>query len=282
MPTSASFCVRGSIELHEYGHCEYIEKYNTSSQGFYTSLTIMPTKEDTSIIYEAKLKAAMEDIHEQGFRANGRPIYSFRQAAKDYEVSKTTLMNRFNGRRSHRESRQTLQRLTPAQEERVVEFVKTMGHRKIPLTPTTITECASRIAGGPLGKSWLWNFRKRHPELKARWASGLEACRAQALNPTTVSEYLKLLGKIIEDYDIPPENIYNMDEKGIQLGVGVKTLTLVDRNQANVQQVVDGNRELVTVIETICADGTALRPSFVYKGRHWDLVWEKSNVLKAL
>ncbi|KAK0461869.1 uncharacterized protein EV420DRAFT_1477588 [Desarmillaria tabescens] len=73
---------------------------------------------------------------------------------------------------------------------------------------------------------------------------GLEKCRAQALNPATTTEFFKLLKEISEKYDIAQENIYNMDEKGIQLGIGKRVLALVDRDQKEVYQVEDGNREL--------------------------------------
>ena len=64
---------------------------------------------------------------------------------------------------------------------------------------------------------------------------------------------------LIEKFSIPEENIYNMDEKGIQLGIGAQVLALVDCDQKIVQHVEDGNRELVTIIEFIAADGTAIR-----------------------
>ena len=62
------------------------------------------------------------------------------------------------------------------------------------------------------------------------------------------------LKDILDKYDIPEENIYNMDEKGIQLGMGKRVCAMVDRDQKTVHQVEDGNQELVTVIECVCAD----------------------------
>ncbi|KAJ7434112.1 hypothetical protein B0H11DRAFT_2373778, partial [Mycena galericulata] len=59
----------------------------------------------------------------------------------------------------------------------------------------------------------------------------LEECRARALNRTTVHDYFKLLTETVETYDIKPQNIWNMDEKGIQLGVGDRIRALVDRDQ---------------------------------------------------
>ncbi|KAJ7260760.1 hypothetical protein C8J57DRAFT_996747, partial [Mycena rebaudengoi] len=59
----------------------------------------------------------------------------------------------------------------------------------------------------------------------------LEECRARALNRPTVHDYFELLGDVIKKYDIKPKNIYNMDKKGIQLGVGDRIRALVDRDQ---------------------------------------------------
>ncbi|KAJ7749892.1 hypothetical protein B0H16DRAFT_1460923 [Mycena metata] len=64
-----------------------------------------------------------------------------------------------------------------------------------------------------------------------------------------------------------------MDEKGIQLGLfGAQSLVLVGRDQLTAHHVEDGNRKPVTIIETTCADGTALRP-VIYKGKTQDLRW---------
>ncbi|KAJ7431088.1 hypothetical protein B0H11DRAFT_1762694, partial [Mycena galericulata] len=64
----------------------------------------------------------------------------------------------------------------------------------------------------------------------------LESCRARCLNRALVSEYFDILEELIKQYNIVPENIYNMDEKGIQLGVGARTMVLVDRDQRTVYQ----------------------------------------------
>jgi hypothetical protein len=65
------------------------------------------------------------------------------------------------------------------------------------------------------------------------------------------------------------------------MGVGKRTLVLVDRDQKIVQQLENGNRELVTVIETVCADGTSLWPSVIYKGQQRDLAWGRDNPCNA-
>ena len=49
------------------------------------------------------------------------------------------------------------------------------------------------------------------------------------------------LKDILGKYEIPEENIYDMDEKGIQLGMGKRVCVTVDQDQKTVHQVEDGN-----------------------------------------
>ena len=99
-----------------------------------------------------------------------------------------------------------------------------------------------------------------------KWTSNLEKCQAQALNPTAVSEFYDILEELIDEYKITEENIYNMDEKGIQLGMGKHVCAFMNRDQQSITQVEDGDWELVTLIECVCADGTATQPRAVFKG----------------
>lgn len=41
------------------------------------------------------------------------------------------------------------------------------------------------------------------------------------------------------------------------------------------------NRENVTVLVTICADGTALKPTIIFKGQHILKKWCQNNVCEA-
>jgi hypothetical protein len=83
------------------------------------------------------------------------------------------------------------------------------------------------------------------------------------------------------EYGIKSRDIYNMDEKGIQLGIDKRTMVLVERDQKSVQQVEDGNRELVTVIECVSADGHVLPPSVIFKAKTRDLQWGAINPCDA-
>jgi hypothetical protein len=77
------------------------------------------------------------------------------------------------------------------------------------------------------------------------------------------------------------ENKYNTDEKGVQPGVSQRVKAFADRDQKDVYSLEDGNRELITIIETVCADGTALRPTVIFQGKKGDLQWGENNPCNA-
>ena len=88
------------------------------------------------------------------------------------------------------------------------------------MTYSTLTKYASEISGTQIGESWPKRFLARHPDLKVKMTSNLEKCRAKALNKTAVEGYFDILEEVVHEYHIKPENEWNMDEKGAQLGIG--------------------------------------------------------------
>ena len=234
-----------------------------------------------NLTQEVRIRLAIDAVRASGTRSDGQHMLSLRQAAKDFDVPRSTLTGQFNGTHTRKEAHEREQKLQPAQEEVLVKWIKVMGQRGVPLTPGALLDYASEICDGPVGSSWGKRFMARHPELKIKWTTSLQQCRAHALNPTVVAEYFKILAEVINEHQIPIENIYNMDEKGIQLGVGKRVAAIIDRDQKNAFQVEDGNRELVTIIETICADGTALHPSVIFQGKRRNLEWGRQNPCNA-
>lgn len=230
---------------------------------------------------EERIQMALKAITRNGFKENGRPWLSIREAALTFQVKRGVLGARFNGRKTRKEAHEHEKTLTFAQERALVDWVKEMGRRGIPLHASAVAHHASAISGTPVSERWVHRFRSRHPDLKAKWTTGLEKCRAQSLNPAAVSGFYDVLESLVEEYQITEENMYNMDEKGVQLGIGGRVRALVDRDQKSVNQVEDGDRELVTIIECVCADGTVIRPSAVFKGARRNLEWGRDNPCNA-
>ncbi|KAF5367458.1 hypothetical protein D9758_003822 [Tetrapyrgos nigripes] len=163
-------------------------------------------------------------------------------------------------------------KLTTAQEQVLIAWIKEKGWRFVPLSLTIVAQHASVISSRPIGKNWVMHFRTWHQaELQAQWAGGIEKCRAQALNPVTTAEYFMELKEITTTYNIKPSNIWNMNERGAMMGKGERTMVLVDRDQKDVKILEDRDHEMVINIECI------LNPGIIFRGLRHDLSWGKEN-----
>jgi hypothetical protein len=232
-----------------------------------------PSTDILALPQDDRIQLAVDAIAKAGNKSCGKQRLSNRKAADIYQVPRSTLGDRMNGLRTRTEAHIDQQNLSPAEEEVLVKWAKVLGRRGVPLTHSTLATYASEIFGKPIGVSWPKRFLARHADLKVKATTSLEKCRAKALNPAAVKGFYDTLEAVIEEFSIKSEHTWNMDEKGIQLGIGAKISAIIDRDQSTVYSVEDGNRELVTVIEAVCANGTALIPSVVFQGVRRNLEW---------
>ena len=80
---------------------------------------------------------------------------------------------------------------------------------------------------------------------------------------------------VIETYHITPENIYNWDEKEFIIDRGRKTRRIMSKKTYKTGQITqnsqDGNREFISLLAAVCADGTYVPPALIYQGASQDL-----------
>ncbi|KAF8172226.1 hypothetical protein K438DRAFT_1981677 [Mycena galopus ATCC 62051] len=166
---------------------------------------------------ERRIQLAVTAVQTKVLSERGAEIY--------YRVPRTTIQNRIEGMVSRQEAHAVWRSLSKPQEEVLVEWTKVwtltnllqlsdtlkgLAKRGIPLSLTIIDAYAADIYGAPLGVTWPVRFKKRHPDLKIKGTTKLEACRAQALNRPVVHDYFTLLSETIETYEIQSKNIWNM------------------------------------------------------------------------
>jgi hypothetical protein len=129
---------------------------------------------------------------------------------------------------------------------------------------------AGEISNKEVGRAWSQRFCKRHQDvLLSKYLTGIDRQRIHADNKDSYKEYYDALKALVDKYEVLPCNQYNIDEKGFMIGVVTKTKRIFtkylhdDRRLLGVLQ--DGNREWITVVGAICADGTAVPPMLIYK-----------------
>ncbi|CAE6459245.1 unnamed protein product, partial [Rhizoctonia solani] len=136
--------------------------------------------------------------------------------------------------------------------------------------------------GVKITMTWCWRFLHCHcHRLKYKHAYKLDPKQASGFNRPTVETYFNMVKKLMEDYNIPIEHIYNMDEKGLQIGGGRSTsrckhiFGLLQKAQYKLKHDC---LELMTIIECICANGFAMKPTFVHQPGDVGFWWENKEI----
>lgn len=234
---------------------------------------------------KASLSAACEKVYEEGcalLREQEKPSYTvvFNQLREKYPhlpLTYQTFRNRAQGkhqplRKAHAEQ----QLLSPTQEEVLVDWLVYLSETGHPISKRGIRKKTEVFAGRKPNRNWVYRFMERNPSIKLGKPSGLDPKRAQAFNRPVVGRHFDLLEAVCAKHNIPIENVYNMDEKGVQRGGGRKASQrkyFIPRTKRPAYKKRSANLELTTIIECVSADGTALRPGFVFSGKEFDPEW---------
>jgi hypothetical protein len=213
------------------------------------------------------LEAAIDDL--KSLKLGEKPNIS--ATARKYGVDRSTLSKRFRGvqrSRAHYDNNQRL--LDPQQTKTLIEWINKLTERGLPPSKPILRNFAKELSGREPGKNWVNRFLDTHKdELIQKYATGLDAARSKADSAYRYALYFKQLEENIEKYKIEPWLTYNMDEKGFLMGVLSKQKRIFSKQvyeRGQVRQVLqDGSREWITTIACICADGSSLSPSLIYK-----------------
>ncbi|EUC62918.1 DDE superfamily endonuclease [Rhizoctonia solani AG-3 Rhs1AP] len=227
---------------------------------------------------EARFRAAQQDFEDGTYD-------TYADAARAHRVSPVTLGNRIKGKHTDpRTAQEKYQKLPKPVEEALLDWCIFNGMIGMPWTKETLMSRAQAVAepGIKITMTWCRRFLQRHRrKLKYKFAYELDPKRASGFNRPTVEKYFSMFMKLIEDYNIPVEHIFNMDEKGLQIGGGRSTsrrkhiFGLLQKAQYKLKH---DSLELMTIIECICADGTAMKPTFVHQPGDVGFWWENKEI----
>ena len=83
-----------------------------------------------------------------------------------------------------------------------------------------------------------------------------------------IGSWFHLVETTIQKYGITSDDIYNFDESGFAMGINSTQRVITSAEYHGRRGVLQpGNREWVTVIECIGANGVALPPYLIFKGK---------------
>jgi hypothetical protein len=234
------------------------------------------------------------------------------QKKKAITLDPNTLLRHVKGGKAKSKSNEEKGWLLPEEVETVIAYAVEVANRGFPLTHRWLKEVVDEICSAQLGnkfpsigvgKKWTGHFVEKHRDrLRTYWSHSLDNKRGHAVNPATNTAWFDLLEDVLagrrdgefdsdsEDGDtdgteykpILLENVYGMDESGSPASTATKRRAIGGAGKKTQHQTGDGGRENTTVILTICADGTALKPSVIFKGQAYNVRWDQENPTNAL
>lgn len=239
-------------------------------------------KTQNSIQQEGRVLLAISSLKK-------KEISNIREAARLYDVPRTTLQRRLNGTINRAEKQANCLKLTKEEEESLIRWILSLDQRGAAPRPSHVQDMANILLSNrgssktqPIGKNWVYNFIKRHDELKTRFSRKYNHQRAKCEDPNLIKEWFNRVQITIMQYGIAYEDIYNFDETGFAMGL-IATAKVVTRAETAGRPALlqPGNREWVTAIECVNAMGWALPPCIVFKGKSHIQAWYEDNALPS-
>lgn len=207
------------------------------------------------------------------------------------KLSHVTLIRLADGGRTLSEANAAKTVLKPEEVTIVIDYICELGDRGFPLSHKRLKEHAEEILRarlgnqfpeGGLGKNWTSRFIEKHSKrIGMGFGKPLESKRGRAVNPATNEAWFSLLGSTITEYDIKEETTWAVDEAGFQPAGGIRERVMGAKRKGPMYQQRDGNRETITVLVTICADGSATPPAVIFKGSAYQASWKQDNPADA-
>ena len=209
---------------------------------------------------------------------------SLRRAAAAFNVKHQRLSDRLHGITSRSQTRPNCQKLTTTEEQTIIRYILNLDSRGFAPRLCEVADMADKLlgvrGGEPVGKHWAERFVTRSDELKMAFNRAKDRQRILQEDPEIISAWFKLVEDTKAKYGVLDDDVHNFDETGFQMGVigSMKVVTGAER-RARPELIQPGDREWVTVIQSICAAGYTTPPFIIYKGRvHISAWYEEADI----
>ena len=215
---------------------------------------------------------------------------SYRACAARFGVNRETLRQRIAGRKSRREAGYDMAWFTAEEDQVLINFFIEIAESGFPDTKKYLRERINTLLrakkGDPtfsIGVNWVDRWLARHKDqLKKYWNTSLDHHRANAVNPTTITDYFSKLHKVLNEHAIEPDCLWSMDETGLQFNHTPKKRVIGQAGKHQQHSIHHGSREFATIIPLISAAGVCPPPTVIFQGVQMNTTWTgQGNPLNA-
>lgn len=205
---------------------------------------------------------------------------SARAVAQDLGLPRSSLSRRVQNHQYILTESPNVRKLSAKAEEEVCNWIvaeEAGGHAPNTRQIRAFVAILLRQQGLPdfIGHNWLERFYQRHSDVIKKKKRRLIIYKKILTNRLDeIEHWFRRLHRVIQVRQISPNNIYNMDETGLQQGfqsnskVFGSTLVQIDDRPSNTDTA------WVTIIECIGAEGKHVTPGAIFTGSH---LWTDST-----
>lgn len=197
------------------------------------------------------------------------PEVSFRWLERQFNVKKDRLNRRWNGIQKPKSARDPINlKLDQHQDKALCWYLTRLWEIGVPLRYAHISAAANEVLATAHGQSepeelprvgecWPARWLRRHPEFTVRREKSIEIERQRAMNVEQIQEFFQKYKAVVDEYRIEKDDIWNMDETGVRVGVGRGQWVIVPagEEQGRFSNLIGahGDTEHITVVESISA-----------------------------
>jgi DDE superfamily endonuclease/Tc5 transposase-like DNA-binding protein len=209
---------------------------------------------------------------------------SLTAAAKALEVPPSTVRHRAAGRKPADETTTSRLALDVKEEKALLDWVFQLHRLGVPARPSRLREMSEHIRQKlpPLGKNWVSRFIKRHPEIKTVMSAKIDKQRWDCVSKASCEKWFGNFETAVREYQILDSNIYNMDEKGCILGLSERAKVLIPSDSDVSYKQQPGNRESVTIIESVNGAGDVIPPFVIWSAKEHRNNWIPLSLDKSM
>ena len=214
------------------------------------------------------------------------PRFSIRRAAEFYDVPATTIRRRMAGKPSKADKVNGQPTLTTAEEDAIIQHILALDSRGFSPRRADVQDVANLLVAKRgarrVGKCWTDRFIARRPELCTRFSRAYDYQRAFQEDPDALNAWFRLVANMRAKYGIQDCDFYNFDETGFMMGM-IRSGMVVTRSDrvGKPKAIQPGNREWVTAICSVAADGHVVPPFLCVKGRFHLAAWYSGGHIPA-
>lgn len=205
---------------------------------------------------------------------------SIRAAAKRHGVPRSTLALRYhNGNCGRTEAQEPSMKLNLFQEECLVKWIwmedscgRAPRHEDVRQMAQTfidlsVTPLNFDRRDNEIGLKWVTRFLARHPEVSSMKGRKLEAIRRKGTTHQIVADFFQVYQNMYEKYNFQHEDIWNMDETGLGIGVTTNRTVIAPSYKRRTFVQSPENHDHVTIFECVSAAGKSIMPLVIFKGK---------------